>query len=72
MKGHNRCAWLKVGETEACGKAAAKSIVRFSWLGMIVVVTIARGQLFIASAHWTATSARSSVVFFSVLLREKL
>ena len=50
-------------------KAAAKSIVRFTWLDMTVVVTIARGQLFIASAHWTATSARSSVVFFSVLLR---
>ena len=35
---------------------------------MIVVITTARGQLFTASAHWTASSARSSVVFFYCII----
>jgi len=24
MKGHNRCAWLKVGEPEVCGKSCCQ------------------------------------------------
>ena len=72
MKGHNRCAWLKVGETEVCGKSCCQEYCK---------VQLARHDSCSNNRQRAAVHSFSALDchfsaqlsgIFSVLLREKL